>query len=269
MAFLVIKCGGSVLDRLPGAFFEDVLALHKEGSARPVIVHGGGPKITDLLNKLQIPSVFHDGMRVTTPAVLDVVEMVLNGTINKAIVSRLTAAGGRAIGLSGIDGGLLSAEPFQSGEPLGAVGRVAAVNTDLVHSLVDLGYIPVISPIAADGSGRHFNVNGDMAAAALAAALDAPLCLVSDVPGIIVEKNGRQTVLETATPALLERLIASQAITGGMVAKVRAALESLDCGARAAVIMDGRRPGALLDFANGLSVGTRIQREVEAESHAS
>lgn len=148
--YLVIKCGGSVFDKLTPAFFKSIQAIQAEGEWLPVIVHGGGPAITQMLDKLAIPTVFHHGLRVTTQEVLDVAEMVLSGTMNKQLVSNICASGGKAIGLSGIDGGLFTAKPMALSK-LGYVGEITAVDPTVITCLCEQGFIPVISPIRHSG----------------------------------------------------------------------------------------------------------------------
>ncbi|MDQ0340704.1 acetylglutamate kinase [Caldalkalibacillus uzonensis] len=261
MQYVVIKCGGSVFETLPDSFFKQIANLQKGGSWRPVIVHGGGPAISSLLKVLNIPSSFVNGLRVTTPKVLNTVEMVLSGKLNKQVVRKLKQAGAAAIGLSGVDGDLLEAEPVAEHKKLGLVGQIKQVNADLLHSLMEQGLIPVISPISIDQQGQHYNVNADIAAAAVAATLKAALCFVSDIPGIYVGEGEGSHVLETATKAQLEQLIEEQVITGGMVPKVQAALSALSQHVPEVVILNGKDERALLDFCQGQSVGTKIVME--------
>lgn len=256
--FLVIKCGGSVLEKLPFSFYKDIVNLQKNGEWVPVLVHGGGPLISTLLNRLNIKTSFHNGLRVTTNEVLDVVEMVLGGSVNKQVVGLLQKSGGKAIGLSGVDGNLLTAAPIGQENNLGFVGDIVGVQTELIKQLTERGYIPVISPLAADENGQRYNINGDMAAAAIAKALKGHLCFISDVPGIQVEENGVKTVLKKASQQQIEQMIDSKAISGGMLPKVNAAVDSLRFGIPGVVILNGLDPNSLLDFTNGMAVGTKI-----------
>lgn len=260
MGFMVIKCGGSVFDTLPDSFFQQVVGLQRSGEWMPILVHGGGPAISQMLKALDIPTTFVNGLRVTTPEVLDTVEMVLSGRINKQMVRKLKQCGGKAIGLSGVDGELLVVKQVAD-QQLGLVGEVVQVNSPLIKSLTEQGLIPVISPIGSDEQGTHYNVNADTAAAAIAGALKAPLCFVSDIPGIYVEEDGEQHVLSQASKAHLEALIQEQVITGGMVPKVEAALTALTQQAPEVVILDGTDESALLRFSQGEPVGTRIVLE--------
>ncbi|MCL1632310.1 acetylglutamate kinase [Sporolactobacillus sp. CPB3-1] len=261
--YLVIKCGGSVFDKLTPAFFNSIRKIRAESHWLPVIVHGGGPAISQMLSKLEIPTVFHKGLRVTTQEVLDVAEMVLSGMMNKQIVSRISASGGKAFGMSGVDGGLFKAKPLGLSE-LGYVGEIISVNTTIITSLCGQGYIPVISPISMDDQGQHYNINADQAAAAIASALNGKLCFISDVPGILVEKDGEMVRLKQVSDLEIERLIELKKISGGMIPKAKAAVESLKQNVEEVVIVNGMMPECLIDYANGEEVGTKIFLEEEA-----
>jgi acetylglutamate kinase len=260
--YLVIKCGGSVFERLTPAFFKSIQAIQAEGEWLPVIVHGGGPAISQMLEKLAIPTVFHHGLRVTTQEVLDVAEMVLSGTMNKQIVSRIGASGGKAFGLSGIDGGLFKAKPLALSE-LGYVGEITSVDSSIITNLCEQGYIPVISPISMDDKGQHYNINADQAASAIAAALNGKLCFISDVPGILVEKDGALTRLKQVSDLEIERLIELKKISGGMIPKAKAAVDSLKNNVQEVVIVNGMMPECLVDYTKGVEVGTKIFLEEE------
>jgi len=255
-----MKCGGSTLNELPDSFFRDLVRLQEEG-AQPVIVHGGGPAISEMLNRLGIESEFVNGLRKTSEAVLEVVEMVLAGKINKDIVRRLEQAGARAIGLSGTDGRLLLAEPAANSAEIGFVGEVTGVNRELVDGILGLGYLPVIAPIGIDRNGQRYNINADTAAGAVASRIGAErLIVVTDVPGILRETDGRKTVLPSVTVAEIEEMIASGVIYGGMIPKVRAAAQCIQGDVREVVIVDGAEPGILSRVLDGEPVGTRIRR---------
>ncbi|TCP28721.1 N-acetylglutamate kinase [Scopulibacillus darangshiensis] len=268
MTYLVIKCGGSVLEKLPESFYENIIKLQESGQYQPVIVHGGGPLISSLLNKLNIKVTFHDGLRVTTEEVLDIVEMVLSGKVNKHIVKNLYKAGGKAFGLSGVDGNLLTAAPIEEGGNLGFVGKIVDVQTDGLKLLTEQGTIPVISPIALDAKGQRYNINGDTAAAAVAKALKARLCFISDIPGIWVETEGKKTVMKQITRKKILQLIDDKEIVGGMVPKVKGAMESLKDGVPEVVILNGLDDKSLLDYANGGEAGTKITLDEEVVTHA-
>ncbi|RYM06702.1 acetylglutamate kinase [Sporolactobacillus sp. THM7-7] len=261
--YLIIKCGGSVFDKLTPAFFKNIQAIQAEGKWAPVIVHGGGPAISEMLKKLDIPTMFHEGLRVTTQEVLDVAEMVLNGSMNKKLVGRLCQAGGKAVGLSGIDGRLLTAKPVALRE-LGYVGEVETVHTTIIASLCEQGYIPVISPISMDKNGQHYNINADQVASAIAGALNGKLCFVSDVPGILVEEQGRMKQLDQVSDRQIAQLIEKKKIFGGMIPKVTAAVASLKQHVPEVVIVNGLTPESLVEYTRGAKVGTKIFLEEEA-----
>jgi acetylglutamate kinase len=254
--YIVIKCGGSVFENLPTSFYSNIVQLHQSGEWQPVIVHGGGPLISSLLKKLGIQTHFVNGLRVTTNEMLDVVEMVLSGSVNKRVVRQLFEVGGKALGLSGVDGEMLKAELID--EKLGFVGKVVSVNDELITSICEQGFIPVVSPLGIDEQGQRYNVNGDMAASAIAKALGAKLCLISDIPGIYIEQNGQKNVLQQATKGEIETLINDQVITGGMIPKVTSALDGLAHGIPEVAILNGLEENSLLQFCQGQEVGTKI-----------
>jgi len=244
-------------------FMSRWLICKKSGQWLPIIVHGGGPSISAMLDQLNVPSAFVNGLRVTTQEVLDTVEMVLSGKINKMVVSKLKQAGGKAIGLSGVDADLLEVVPAANHQELGFVGEVRRVNDALLRQLATQGLIPVLSPIGQDESGQHYNVNADVAAAAVAGALQATLCFVSDIPGIYVQSASGKSVLNRATPTQIKELIAREVITGGMIPKVEAALSALNQRVPRVVILSGKDPFALMAFCQGEAVGTEIVLEEE------
>lgn len=258
MNYLVIKCGGSVLENLPHSFYADVVQLKEEGQWQPVIVHGGGPLINSLLEKLEIEPKFVDGLRVTTEEVLDVVEMVLSGSVNKQIVRKIAQAGGKALGISGVDGGLLLSKPTAKADILGLVGEVIKVNHAQIELISQAGYIPVISPLGIDQHGQRLNINGDVAASAVAQSLKAKLCFISDIPGIYVEKDNQKVVLKEISKSEVEQLIRDQVIYGGMIPKVKAALDGLAHDVPEVAIINGMDEHSLLDFCQGKQVGTKL-----------
>ncbi|WP_438447368.1 acetylglutamate kinase [Gorillibacterium sp. sgz5001074] len=258
----VMKCGGSTLAALPDRFFEDMKNLAEEGYT-PVIVHGGGPAISDTLGKLGIETEFVGGLRKTNEAVLDVVEMVLAGKINKEIVRRIQLSGAQAAGLSGVDGRLIQAVPVANAHEIGLVGDVSHVNAELIRGIVNLGYIPVIAPIGlGEDGGQRYNINADTAAGAVASYLGVPrLVVVTDVPGILkVQEDGSKKVLPVVTVAEIEAMIASGDIYGGMIPKVRAAIQCIQGDVQEVVIVDGSEPEVLSKAIKTGSVGTRIIR---------
>ncbi|WP_150270479.1 acetylglutamate kinase [Paenibacillus tepidiphilus] len=256
----VMKCGGSTLAALPDSFFADLRELQK-ACVQPVIVHGGGPAISGNLEKLGIESRFVNGLRVTTEEVLDVVEMTLAGSINKAIVRRIQGSGGQALGLSGVDGQLITARPVANAAEVGQVGEVTEVKAGLIKGILAMGYIPVIAPIGVDAEGRRYNINADTAAGAVASFVESPrMIVVTDVPGIMRTLEGEKKVLPSVTETEIEALIASGEIYGGMIPKVRAAMDCLQGSVSEVVIVDGKEPQVLSRVLGGEAIGTRILR---------
>ncbi|MCP1310435.1 acetylglutamate kinase [Paenibacillus tyrfis] len=258
----VMKCGGSTLAALPKLFFDDLKRLQSEGII-PVIVHGGGPAISDTLGKLGIESEFVNGLRKTNEAVLDVVEMVLAGQINKEIVRKIQLSGAKALGLSGVDGHLIEASPVANAHEIGLVGDVTQVNAELVQGIVAMGYIPVIAPvgIGADG-GQRYNINADTAAGAVASHLGVErMIVVTDVPGIMKTVDGEKRVLPSVTVREIDEMIASGEIYGGMIPKVRAAVQCIQGKVREVVIVNGAEPEVLSRALKDGGIGTRIVKE--------
>jgi acetylglutamate kinase len=242
-ATVVIKLGGHAMgdaDRLAG-FARDVVLMRQVG-VNPVIVHGGGPMINAMLARLGVESQYRDGKRVTDAATVEIVEMVLSGTVNKGIVQAINREGGRAVGLSGKDAALITCVP--DAPELGLVGRPARIDTHVLTRLFAGGMIPVIAPLGAGDGGETFNVNGDTVAGAVAGALRADrLLLLTDVAGV---KDATGTVQTELNPDQVRALIAEGAIAGGMIPKVETALAAISAGVRAVVILDGRAPNACL-----------------------
>lgn len=251
---MVIKCGGSTMDQLPDSFFQAIASLQQDGK-KLVIVHGGGPAINAMLDRVQITPQFVDGQRVTCEDTLGVVEMVLCGSINKALVRRLTLAGAKAWGMSGIDGQTIVAE--KTGKPLGWVGEIRQVNAAIPHAILTQGYLPVIAPlsVSADG-GNTYNVNADVAAGAVSAALGAKkLVMVTDVPGIL---DGSKALVQETNAQEIAAMIADEVITGGMIPKVQAALDALGQGVEQVVICKGTAED-LLAVCAGKEAGTTVR----------
>jgi acetylglutamate kinase len=251
---LVIKLGGSALDNQRDAL-EDIVWLRGLG-ARPVLVHGGGPEINEWLSRLGIPTRFERGLRVTNAETLDVVRMVLVGKVNGELVCLLGQLGGRAVGLSGLDGPLLRAQPISP--ELGFVGAVTCVDPGPVDTLSAAGYIPVVAPLALGDDGSILNVNGDDAAADLARGLHAAkLLYLSDVPGILDRQGALLSVL---TDERVRALIADGTIRGGMIPKAEACLRALETTGRVHIV-DGREPHVLIrELFTHEGAGTMIER---------
>ncbi|TDL87123.1 acetylglutamate kinase [Meridianimarinicoccus aquatilis] len=242
-ATVVIKLGGHAMgsDEAMRSFARDI-ALMSQVGVNPVVVHGGGPAINDMLAKLDIKSEFVNGKRVTDAATMDVVEMVLAGLINKRIVAAINAEGGRAVGLSGKDGNLMVCK--QTDPALGYVGTPDRMDTTVLRTLFGARMIPVIAPLGVGENGQSYNVNGDTAAGAIAAALKARrLLLLTDVAGV---KDDTGAVVTELTAPQIRSLTEKGVIAGGMIPKTETALAALRGGVRAAVILDGRAPNACL-----------------------
>ncbi|HIK37384.1 MAG: acetylglutamate kinase [Geminocystis sp.] len=244
---IVVKYGGAAMKdtKLKQSVIRDIVFLASVG-VNPVVVHGGGPEINTWLTKLGIEPQFKDGLRVTDAATMDVVEMVLVGRVNKELVSMVNRAGGNAVGLCGKDGNLVQARPVDR-DNVGFVGEVTSVNINLVEALVKSGYVPIISSVAADNTGQAHNINADTFAGEIAAALGAEkLILLTDTPGILEDYNDPSTLLHKLTIQEARELIDKGIVTGGMIPKVNCCVRSLAQGVRAAHIIDGRIPHALL-----------------------
>ncbi|WP_186578563.1 acetylglutamate kinase [Aquibacillus kalidii] len=263
MNYVVIKCGGSVFESLPESFYKNIAEIHQQGDWKPIIVHGGGPLISSLLSQMGVHTTFVNGLRVTTNEVLDVVEMALSGSMNKQIVRNLSKVNGKAYGISGVDGSLLQAVPANSKNNLGYVGEVQNVNVSLIEQIIDQGFIPVISPISMDEKGQRYNINADMAASAIAQALEAKLCFISDISGICVEENGERQTLHHVGKEKIEQLIETEVIYGGMIPKVQSALKALAHRVPEVSIVNGLQVNSLIDFMSGKEVGTRIMLDKE------
>ena len=257
---VVIKYGGAAMvrDDLRDAVFRDVALLASVG-VEPVVVHGGGPEINQWLNRLSIEAVFQEGLRVTDPDTMDVVEMVLVGRVNKQIVNGLNRVGGRAVGLSGADGGLVQARTHGDGS-LGLVGDVARVDPSVIIPLLEQGYIPVVSSVAPNHEGQPYNINADTVAGELAAALDAEkLVLLTDTPGILKDRNDPASLFRQLSLAEARALIDDAIVAGGMVPKTQCCIRALAQGVRAAHILDGRVPHALLlEVFTKTGIGTMV-----------
>lgn len=244
---VVVKYGGAAMKEstLKDKVIRDIVFLASVG-VRPVVVHGGGPEINLWLDKLGIEPQFKDGLRVTDAPTMDVVEMVLVGRVNKELVSLINQAGGRAVGLCGKDGNLVTARPVGK-EGIGFVGEVSSVDGRLVESLVSNGYIPVISSVAADETGQAHNINADTVAGEIAAALGAEkLILLTDTPGILQNYQDPSTLITRLDIQTARELIQKGVVAGGMIPKVTCCVRSLAQGVRAAHILDGRLPHSLL-----------------------
>ena len=243
---IVIKYGGNAMinEELKQQVMEDIILLRLVG-VRIVLVHGGGPEITDTLAKIGKETVFVDGLRVTDKETADVVQMVLAGKINKSLVNLLQIKGGKAMGISGIDGNLITAKPKDP--RLGYVGTITEVNVEPIIDLIRHHYIPVVSTVARDEEGNVYNINADTAAAYIAGALEAE-CLISmtDIAGILKDKDDPSTLISKITVSEAKTLFEDGTISGGMIPKVECCLEAIARGVKKVFIMDGRVPHSLL-----------------------
>jgi len=258
---VVIKFGGNAMvdEALAHSFAADIVLLRAIG-LKPVVVHGGGPQIGDLLDKLGISSEFRDGLRVTDADTLDVARMVLTGSVNADIVSAINQRDRVAVGLSGEDAGLITAE--QRHVDLGYVGDVVEVDRRILDTLLAADFIPVISTIGSDNEGQSYNINADTAAIAIAANLEAEkLIYLTDVPGVLTDVGDPATLVSRLSTARAKGLIADGVISGGMIPKIEACLDAVADGVGSAHILDGRIPHVvLLELLTDAGVGTMITR---------
>jgi acetylglutamate kinase len=256
---VVVKYGGAAMSRsdLRDAVYRDLALLVSVG-VRPIVVHGGGPEINLWLNRLEIKPQFKDGLRVTCPDTMDVVEMVLVGRVNKQIVNGLNRLGVRAVGLCGSDGALVQARTH--GGDHGLVGDVAAVDPSVLQPLLAAGFVPVISSVAADGSGQALNINADTVAGEIAAALQAAkLILLTDTPGILRDRHDPSSLIRQLTLSAARQLIDEGLVDGGMTPKTECCIRALAQGVGAAHIIDGRIPHALLlEVFTDTGIGTMV-----------
>lgn len=260
---VVIKYGGSALinDVIKGTLIKDI-ALMKFVGFKPVVVHGGGPEINLMLSRLDIQSSFVNGLRVTDEATMEVVEMVLAGKINKALVSQLNLQGIKAVGISGKDGQTILAEKIASdGEDLGQVGQVAKVNTELLNTLLEHDFVPVVSTVSADENGVSYNINADYGAVAIAGALSAEkLVFLTDVEGILRDVNDDSSLITHIKAEQARKMIKDGSISGGMIPKVECCLAGVEAGVQHVHILDGRVEHCLiLEIFTNEGIGTMIE----------
>ena len=272
---IVIKYGGNAMEseELQASFAKDIVLMKTVG-INPVVVHGGGPQIADLLKRLNIASEFIEGMRVTDAATMDVVEMVLGGQVNKNIVNLINQHGGQALGLTGKDANLIRARKLKVSRQtpgmdrpeiidIGRVGEVTEVNVHLINRLISDNFIPVIAPIGVGDDGKSYNITADLVAGKVAEARHAEkLMLLTNIAGLM-DKQGN--VLTGLTTAQVDELITDGTIYGGMLPKIRCALDAAQGGVASAIIVDGRVPNAvLLEIFTDTGVGTLITNQQEA-----
>ncbi|WP_035991748.1 acetylglutamate kinase [Leptolyngbya sp. KIOST-1] len=257
---VVVKYGGAAMKdgSLKADVIRDIVFMACVG-IRPVVVHGGGPEINIWLGKLGIEPQFKDGLRVTDAPTMDVVEMVLVGRVNKELVSLINQAGGKAVGLCGKDGNLITARP-QGSADVGFVGEVSGIDSGILKTLVEAGYIPIVSSVASDETGQAYNINADTVAGEIAAALGAEkLILLTDTKGILQDYKDPSTLLPKLDIQQARHLIETGVVAGGMIPKVNCCVRSLAQGVGAAHILDGRVPHALLlEIFSDLGIGSMI-----------
>lgn len=262
---VVIKYGGSAMsDELMREKVIEDIVLMKFVGMRPVIVHGGGPSINKMLDRIGKKTEFINGMRVTDQETMETVEMVLSGGVNKSIVNLLAAHHIKAVGISGKDGNLFTAEKLQtSGDDLGYVGTLKEIDTGILDVLLNNGYTPVIAPISSDLNGNTFNINADMAASSVASALKAQkLIFISDIPGILKNIEDEKSLIHQANLKEIEKMKNEGIFNGGMIPKVDFAVEAVNAGVSSVHILDGRvEHSILLEIFTKKGIGTIIQKE--------
>ena len=258
---VVVKYGGNAMinPQLKQQVMEDIVLLWLIG-VKVVLVHGGGPEISDTMKRLGKQAQFVDGLRVTDKETVDIVQMVLAGKVNKDLVNLIQMKGGHAVGLSGIDGGILEAK--MKNEALGYVGEVTKIRTQPIEDLLEKNYIPVISTVASDRQGNTYNINGDTAAAYIAGALGAErLIMMTDIAGLLMDKDDPSTLIPQITVVEARKLYDTGVISGGMIPKVDCCIEALHRGVNNVVIMDGRIPHSILmELLTDEGAGTMVMK---------
>lgn len=245
---IVVKYGGNAMtnEELKTAVMSDVVLLSLVG-IKVVLVHGGGPEINDMLQKIGKEPKFINGLRYTDEETMDIVQMVLCGKVNKSLVSLLEQSGGKAIGLCGIDGSMIMAKKKESNPDLGLVGDIVDVNTDIIMNALNDGYIPVISTVGVDENTNIYNINADTAAAKIAAKLGAEnLILMTDVKGLLRDKDDDSTLISTVNVSEVPLLVKQNVISGGMIPKIECCVEAVRRGVNRSFIIDGRIPHSIL-----------------------
>lgn len=264
---VVIKYGGSAMldPSINETIVQDIVMLKLVG-LKPIIVHGGGPEINNMLNRLNIKSEFINGLRVTTKETMEVVEMVLAGKVNKGIVEMIAQQGGCPVGLTGKDGKIIRAKKLEKdGVDLGYVGDIVKVNTRLLTSLIDNSFIPIIAPIGSDGEGDTYNINADYAAVAIAAAMNAQkLVFLTDVEGVLKDKDDPSSLISFLSDEEAKQYIKDGVIAGGMIPKVECCMQAIEKGVSMVHILDGRKKHALvLEIYTPNGIGTMMYKKKE------
>ena len=258
---VVIKYGGAAMasEELKRQVMKDIVLSWLIG-IKVVLIHGGGPEITGLMEKVGKTPEFVDGLRVTDRETVEIAQMALSGKVNKTLVNLIDAAGGRSVGISGVDARLIEAEAMD--EKLGFVGKIKAVKPKIINDLLDNNYIPVISTIGCDRDGNIYNVNADTAAAYIAGALGAErLIMMTDISGILKDRNDPSSLIPEITVAEASKLREDGIISGGMIPKVECCIDAIEAGVKVAVIMDGRVPHSILtELLTNEGAGTMVTR---------
>ena len=258
---VVVKYGGNAMvnEQLKQQVMEDIALLWLIG-VKVVLVHGGGPEISQTMKRLGKEAVFVDGLRVTDKETVDIVQMVLAGKINKTLVNLIQMKGGHAVGLSGIDGGIIEAK--MKNEALGYVGEISKIRTQPITDLLEKNYIPVISTVASDRQGNTYNINGDTAGAYISGALGAErLIMMTDIAGILKDKDDPSTLIPVVTVEEAKKLQDEGVVSGGMIPKVECCIEALEHGVKHVVIMDGRIPHSILmELLTDEGAGTMVMK---------
>ncbi len=259
---VIIKYGGNAMtsDELRQSVATDIVLLQCVG-VKPVIVHGGGPDISEFLNKIGQESQFINGLRYTDKDTMEIVQMVLGGKVNKNIVSLIESVGGKAIGLSGIDGSFIKAKKLENDVDLGFVGEITSIDTKIIENALASGYIPVIGSVAISEDCSHtYNINADICASKLASALKAEkLLLLTNVPGLMQDSNDQSTLISTLRLHEVKKLHADKIIQGGMIPKIDCCVEAIRMGVKTAHIIDGTLPHSiLLELLSKEGIGTMI-----------
>ncbi len=258
---VVIKYGGAAMGdcMLKEKIMQDIVLMKYVGM-HPIVVHGGGPEINTMLKRLNIKSEFIDGLRVTDRETMEIVEMVLGGKVNKEIVAGINASGGKAIGISGKDARLIMAGPAEDSQRMGFVGKVGQINPEIIATVIENGYIPVIAPIGMDEEGNSYNINADLVAAAIAVAVKADkLVLLTDVPGLLKDPRDPESLISVLKISEVGKYIEQGIISGGMMPKIQCCVEAVRGGVGRTHIVDGRvSHSILLEVFTRQGVGTMV-----------
>jgi len=261
---VVIKYGGAAMIdcQLKEKVMQDIVLMKYVGM-HPIVVHGGGPEINTMLDRLEMKSEFVNGLRVTDQDTMEIVAMVLGGKVNKEIVAGINASGGKAVGISGQDGQLIMAGPTEDSHKLGFVGQVQEVNPGVIETIIENGYIPVIAPIGMDDRGNSYNINADLVAAAIAVAMKADkLVLLTDVPGLLRDPRDPESLISVLKTSEVDNYLQQGVISGGMTPKVQCCVEAVTGGVGRTHIVDGRVPHSiLLEVFTRQGVGTMVVDE--------